>query len=82
MPTVYRVDRRENTPGSRSTDNEASLGRSDSGTGVETHSSLAATISPFPPLALRSFAFLRDPASSLRGFHVPFPVPDRADGSD
>jgi len=45
MLTVYRVDRRENTPESRSPDNEASLARSDSGTGIETHSSLAAATS-------------------------------------
>lgn len=69
MLTVYRVDRGENTLEFRS-DNEASLVRSDSGTGVETHSSLAA--SSF--LSLRSSAFLCDPASSLRSFHVPFLV--------
>lgn len=61
---MYRVDRRENTLESRSTDNEASLVRSDSGTGVETHSSLAATTSSFPSLSsffcfsLRSSFFL------------------------
>jgi len=47
MLTMYRVDRRENTPESRSPDNEASLARSDSGTGIETHSSLATSPSLF-----------------------------------
>lgn len=49
MLTVYRIDRCENT--SRSTDNEASLARSDSGTGVETHFKPGCHYLPLPPLA-------------------------------
>lgn len=50
MPAVYRIDRRENTPESRSSDNEASLVQSDSGTGVETRSSQP----PLPPFFILS----------------------------
>lgn len=79
MPAVYRVDRRENTPELRLwLDNEASPGRSDSGTGVETHSSLPASLPSSPaPHPIPFFSFFcfppRPPASNLRCFCVPFP---------
>lgn len=79
MPAVYRVDRRENTPELRLwLDNEASPARSDSGTEVETHSSLPASLPSSPaPHPIPFFSFFcfppRPPASNLRCFCVPFP---------
>lgn len=58
-------------PESRPSDNEASLVRNDSGTRIETPLKPASSFSS--STFLRSFAFLRDPASFLRGLRVPFP---------
>lgn len=63
MPAVYRVDRRENTPEPRSSDNEAFLVRNDSGTGVETRSSR-----PPPPPAPLFFILLLFSATQLPSY--------------
>lgn len=71
MPAVYRVDRRENTPESRSSDNEASLVRSDSGTGVETRSSRPSLPPPPPFFVLLLFSATQLPSYAASAYLFP-----------